>query len=208
MTKVAVGWGEAKSELVWVEMPHQDGWWITAIYAITDGEPTLAELRIIPGDGREQDEDAHDFGEWSLSLAGLASTSAPLTSRLLRDISLTKLKEATKPGLRRMNLGTSKFRAIADSFIASGTKPGRKGNPDEHYLPVAIRYAELVASGDRSPVATLASQLQQSQSQARDLIHETRRRGLLTKGQQGRSAGVLTEKALNMVNKGAKRGKR
>ena len=208
MTRVSVGIGDGETDLIYVETELEEGWWVYAVYLLVDGEPTLAELRVFPEDGRDEDEEAHDFGEWSQSLSGLASTTAPLTSRLLRDLSLIALKNAAKPGLEQMNLGEGRFKTIADSFVTSESKPGRKGRSDDHYLPIAIRYADLIAQGDRSPVETLASQLKLRPAQARDLIHEARVRGLLTKGQRGRAGGVLTEKALEIVNKGGRRGKR
>jgi len=69
-------------------MPLQDGWWVYGVYFIVDGEPILAELRIIPADGREEDEYVHDLGEWNQSETALDSVTAPITSRMLRDLSL------------------------------------------------------------------------------------------------------------------------
>src|SRR5262245_54160377 len=93
MTHAGVGKAADGTQKIEIEMPHRDGWWISALYILIDGEPTLAELRVFPGDGRD---DSYSFGEWSESAAGLRNTSGPLTTRLLRGVKLNEMSARAK----------------------------------------------------------------------------------------------------------------
>ncbi len=52
-----------------------------------------------------------------------------------------------------------------------------------------------------SPTMDLAREMNINPSQARDMLHEARRRKLLTKTQRGRAGGELTEKALTVLGR-------
>lgn len=75
-------------------------------------------------------------------------------------------------------------------------RPGRAGRPDRSYAVLAQRYATL---GGSNRVQQLAGETNYSPSRVAGLIHEARRRGLLTAGPPGRAGGELTEKARRLL---------
>jgi hypothetical protein len=87
----------------------------------------------------------------------------------------------------------------AAMISALGERPGRKGRPDEHYLPLVVEYLRLVNDGDRAPFATLAGRLNHEASTIRNRLHEARRRQLLT-GSSGKAGGALTPKAYELLH--------
>jgi hypothetical protein len=66
-------------------------------------------------------------------------------------------------------------------------RPGRKGHPDSHYQWVADRYQELVLSGSRNPVTTIATEKQHSRSAAAAWVATCRKRNLLGPAERGRA---------------------
>ena len=79
-------------------------------------------------------------------------------------------------------------------------RPGSAGRSDLFYTRVAFQYVELTKKENRQPItATLANERNISQSSARDLIHEARRRELLTPTRRGQKGGELTEKAKKLL---------
>jgi hypothetical protein len=83
--------------------------------------------------------------------------------------------------------------------LAAGLRkrPGRVGRDDVEYARVAAAY--VAALGSRAPVRRVAEKLGLLPETVRDLLHEARRRGLLTKLGRGKAGGTLTEKALNLL---------
>ena len=121
----------------------------------------------------------------------------PLTTDVLRSVRFDDLYLQVRgylPHLEAMSMY-----AEVDPASFTGTKrPGRRGRPDAEYLSVAAKYVDLVkASG--SPTRALAEELSVSPSAARDLVHEARRRELLTPTTRGVKGGELTEKALKLL---------
>ena len=78
-------------------------------------------------------------------------------------------------------------------------RPGRRGRPDSAYLPIAVRYAQLVEAGDKAPIRTMAAEMGRVRQQVRDLVRRCRDRGLLTKGERGLAEGKLTDKAIELL---------
>jgi hypothetical protein len=78
-------------------------------------------------------------------------------------------------------------------------RPGSSGRPDRFYLDIAVRYLEAVSG--RHPVEDVAAQLGMERRYIRDLLHEARRRGLLTKPPRGRAGGRLTGKAEKLLDR-------
>jgi len=68
------------------------------------------------------------------------------------------------------------------------------------YAHVAAAY--VAALNSRAPNEAVAEQLHLSTSRVRDLLHEARRRLLLTTLGRGKAGGELTEKALKLLEKG------
>ena len=86
---------------------------------------------------------------------------------------------------------------------SASTRPGRRGNPIEHYLQWAIRYVQRVEGGSRTPITDLAHEFRSEgvdRAYVRDTINDARHRyHLLTNPGQGRTGGRLTEKALSLL---------
>lgn len=70
---------------------------------------------------------------------------------------------------------------------SSGSRPGRRGHPDTHYLDVARRYLTLRQAGSRNPTATLAEEEHVSRSTAAGWVREARKREYLPEGRPGRA---------------------
>jgi hypothetical protein len=81
--------------------------------------------------------------------------------------------------------------------VVAKRRPGRAGRPDEFYLAWAVAYIQRMAAGSRRPVLDLAESPPAaitgyvsdgdftSPATVRDIIHEARSRGLLTKSPPG-----------------------
>lgn len=121
----------------------------------------------------------------------------PLTTDVLRSVRFEDLYQQVRAYLPHLEAMGTYVEVDPASF--TGTKrPGRRGRPDAEYLSVAAKYAELVrASG--SPTRALAAELSVSPSVARDLVHEARRRELLTPTTRGVKGGELTKKAHKLL---------
>ena len=118
----------------------------------------------------------------------------PLGTDVLRSISINEMQmraRAVMAAGQEIGLET-----VASEFHAN-RRPGMARRPDTFYVQLASWYLQRVKDG--SPTKDLAAELQVSQSQARDLIHEARRRNLLTKGTRGQAGGELTKKALDLL---------
>lgn len=123
--------------------------------------------------------------------------AASLTTDVLRSVRFDDLYQRARSYLPHLDAMAMYVEVDPASF--TGTKrPGRRGRPDTEYLPVASRYAALVQTTG-SPTKALAAELNVSQSVARDLVSEARRRDLLTPTSRGVKAGELTEKALQLL---------
>jgi hypothetical protein len=83
-------------------------------------------------------------------------------------------------------------------------RPGRRGRPDSAYLPIAVRYAQLVEAGDKAPNRTMAAEMGRDRQQIRDLVRRCRERDLLTKGKRGLAEGRLTDKAIELLRQEGK----
>lgn len=77
-------------------------------------------------------------------------------------------------------------------------RPGPRGRGDRFYSRLAAKYLELVETSP-TPTRDLGRAYKVSHSRARDLLHEARSRGLLTKTKQGQRGGQLTAKAHNLL---------
>jgi len=77
-------------------------------------------------------------------------------------------------------------------------RPGRRGRPDLYYAELAKQYVDLLAESS-TPTKDLAQRLNYSPSSTRDLLHQARRRGLLSSPATGLAGGELTEKAKRLL---------
>lgn len=78
-------------------------------------------------------------------------------------------------------------------------RPGRPGRPDRDYALVAARYVNLLHV--MHPTKTLASELEITPTQLRNVLTEARRRDLLTPARVGRAGGQLTAKAARLLDR-------
>jgi hypothetical protein len=78
------------------------------------------------------------------------------------------------------------------------------GRDDDFYARLAAQYVERISAGSITPVKDIADQRSDTTAHIRDLLHEARERGLLTKGTTGKSAGALTPRALAVLKQDAK----
>jgi hypothetical protein len=82
------------------------------------------------------------------------------------------------------------------------TRRGRKPIPDRALLQVAKNYAKKICRRSRRPIADVARQKSMTKEKVRAMIHQARKRGLLTGTPgQGRIGGQLTEKAHRLMGR-------
>lgn len=161
---------------VYERVPGNDDWYITADFYVGADRLELVALAVRP-----------------TSRATWPPPGVPLTTPVLRAVRVQSLYQTLRSWL-----------SIADEIgldISSDAaeyrkkpRPGPAGRPDAWYARLAAVYAEL-SERSSSPTVKLAQRYRISHSRARDLIHEARSRGMLTKTKQGQQGGYLTTKA-------------
>lgn len=192
--------GSGPTAKVACELPiaGADGWFVSAVFLQEGDQLVMAELKVFPGPGPRTDRRAarRKPGEWSGRHDALEPMpDGGVSARLLRCIRLTDLQQLVLSSLPEG--------ASMDGPMPGGTarvgRPGSAGRPDRQYAEWAFRYAKKLAEGSRSPIKDLAAEHGRSPGQVRDLIHDARVRGLLSKERQGRAAGSLTPKAIRLL---------
>jgi hypothetical protein len=122
----------------------------------------------------------------------------PLDTAVVRNVLLTDLHRQARDAIgsgQQIGIGIE----VDASAFRRNRRPGRVGRPDIFYARLANRYLQLVETTS-SPTKSLAAEIHESQPTTRDLIHEARRRRLLTKTERGRAGGRLTEKAKRLLS--------
>lgn len=167
-----------------VDVPAAAGWLAEGRFRFADDDLVLVGL---------------DVRVWRPSIADPPG----ITARLLRSVPLAELHAKARAGAAEW------FKAVPPGtpadFLDFATRAGRPGRPgragrdDLELLPWAVRYADKVAGGSTAPVAELADEHGLTRARVRDLVHECRRRELLSGGARGRSSGGLTAKATNLI---------
>lgn len=192
--------GSDTSPKVSCELPIDgaDGWYVSAIFLEEEGQLVMAELKVFPGPGPKSDgrrSARRKPGDWSGRQDALREVpDGGVSARLLRCIRLTDLQQ-----LVMSELPATSGAAGQPARSARVGRPGSAGRPDRQYAEWAFRYAKKLAEGSRSPIKDLAAEHGRSPGQVRDLIHDARVRGLLSKERQGRAAGSLTPKAIQLL---------
>jgi hypothetical protein len=163
--------GAGMSRRVTCELPIDgaDGWYVSALFLQEGEQLVMAELKVFPGPGGRTD--------------------------------------GRRAARRKPGEWSGQPDALADVPDGDGRpsgparvgRPGSAGRPDRQYAEWAFRYAKKLAEGSRSPIKDLAAEHGRSPGQVRDLIHDARVRGLLSKERQGRAAGSLTPKAIQLL---------
>ena len=154
-----------------------DGWKVHVVFVEQDGAPVVGELHLLPTGN---------------------TPPGGLTTRRLRSVNfkalLADVRALAQAELESDDTGT------VEPFIDWLRKdlrkrPGRRGRSDLDYARLAAAYEQVFMAGSTRPVFDLGKQLKLSRARVRDLLHEARRRGLLSSTGPGQGGGTLTEKA-------------
>lgn len=166
------------------------GWKVIAVLSTHRQRPVISELYV-----------ASDDPPWE-PLGGIKT-------RTLRQISIPRLyADAVREieRLRREGPGMAAEMYGFDYELSPSPfrRPGRAGNDDLHYAQWAKRYLDVVADGSSRPIVELAEHpaargSKSPRSFVRDTLEEARRRDLLIRPGRGRSGGVLTPRAIALL---------
>ncbi len=190
---------DAASGRVSCELPIEGagGWYVSAVFLQEGDQLVMAELKVFPGPrmGEGRRTAKRRPGEWSGRPDALDTVpDGGVSARLLRCIRLSDLQE-----LVAASLSDHGDDGPASGLLAGIGRPGTAGRPDRYFAEWAFAYAKKLAEGSRSPIKDLAAEHGRSPGQVRDLIHDARVRGLLSRERQGRAAGSLTAKAIRLL---------
>jgi len=195
----------------WIEVPIDHRWVGAYRIVVKDGQPLVAEVRVLPS------EHEHAPGQWS----GRAdAVEAAVPARALRALRLSDPSEPFPKFIA--NISRRHGAEAAARFLdRSGLKPnheihprrpGRAGRSDRYYVAWAVAYLERVAAGSRHPIKDLAADPPIhiegvlagrggiTEATVRDVLHQARRRRLLTKPPQGKAGGRLTARAIRIFD--------
>jgi hypothetical protein len=185
--KVRTIFGEGRRAVL--ESPSAGAWAIALHLVPQDGRVVVSELHVMPQHGK----------------GGGAVPRGGITARLVRSIPVHRHVEEMmrQPPLRGL---IERFFAKvygAKLHAVHTTGPARIGRPRRSMgvlLEVAAAYAKAVAAQRPNPVQTTARQLGITPVRARDLVHESRVRGLLARVPvSGVAGGSLTPEAAAML---------
>lgn len=211
---------DGRDALWWTE-PIDDRWTAAYRYVLQDGALVVAEVRVFPDDtpvlrlrARAQMLGLPFEGFWSGDVLGSeeAAASVPrggLTARKLRQLHLRGANAMTDRyavTIRKSygddgELFEADLLAALDEIGEEPRRPGRAGRPDSFYAQVASTYVRAQEAGSSRPTKDAAEALGLKQSYVRDVLHDARERGLLTKTLPGRAGGRLTAKARRLLVK-------
>jgi hypothetical protein len=193
---------------------HAGRWLVAAAVAVREGHIRVGELRIFPAE-REPgggalpaaQRTAFKPGQWSRNVEHVPSRG--LERRTLREIPMGRFPaHASKRIAERQKIPG------ADGELALGMlgymlhgvenlqrpRPRRNvGRDDAFYAALASEYLAAVAEGMRGPVKRLAARRRQTPARMRDMVHEARDRGLLSRGEPGRPGGHLLPAAIKIL---------
>jgi hypothetical protein len=208
---------------VWVEVPVTGGWIAAYRLVVKKRRPVVGEVRLFP----EHPPEFRDAGRWSGEPSAIPAEGIPggaLRALRLKD-PLELFPKFLKNWERQHGAATAN-RVLGRHGLSirselARKRPGRAGRSDTFYLPWAAAYVERLGAGSRHPVKDLAAHPpaviegyvsrrgSASEATVRDLIHQARERGLLTRSPPGRPGGELTPKAERLIRQAAgKRGHR
>jgi hypothetical protein len=122
-----------------------------------------------------------------------------ITSRILRKVPLEAIIDEALRRLNEISRLPSGWDAIARN--APG-RPGRAGRDDRFYATWSKRYVE---ADPRRRIRDLEETYGESYGAITQWIYDARERGLLSRTGQGRSGGVLTDKAVAILRKKEKK---
>jgi hypothetical protein len=178
---------------------------------MTERGPAVAEIRIFP-----TEENREIPGRWSEEPDAVPTEGIP--ARVVRELRLKDpiglfeeffLQWTAQLGAEATEQIFKRF-GFATTDIVS-RRPGRAGRTDEFYAAWAAAYVDRLQVGSRRPVKDLVSRPAMkietfgsksagpSEAGVRAIIHEARKRKLLTVAPKGQPGGVLTRKALRLI---------
>ncbi len=198
-----------------------DADWIAVIRLVDqDSQPVVGEVRVFPGGSSP----SLGQGTWNAELLGYKAEGVPeggLPMTLLRQVRQGIVDE-TIGGLARVfsGLQVDLLRQISPEGrealqrvveIVPSKKEARRrtpvhGKPDTFYAELARDYVDLIHSGSPRPNAEIAKRRKLKSPKVRDMIHEARKRGLLSTKAWGRPGGQLTPRALELLESTNKTG--
>ena len=194
---------------VWLDVPLDADWLATSRLVVQEGQLVVGELRVIP---RERENLVP--GRWSAEVVGVRAQVPPggLSARTVRRVHLSDYRAHTHEVLAWVmqqhggrDGGAGRLLRRFGIFPPDEDRPRpvrRAGKPDRFYARLAAAYTELVSSGRRHPIKTLASRRHEGSATIRNWIREARVRGLLTRGVRGRAGGELTPRARRILEEG------
>lgn len=198
----------------WVEVPASSGWKVAYRIVPSPRGPIVAEVRVFP------QEDGHaTHGTWSVDTAVVPEGGVP--AQVLRSLRLTDPIALFDETIDRWRdeYGEEETARVFGRFglepppEIEPRRPGRSGRVDAFYVRWAAAYVDRLRSGSRHPVKDLAeapavwikgfTDLDRDKREAtvRAILHEARRRELLTGAPRGKPGGELTKKALRLLKK-------
>jgi hypothetical protein len=152
-------------------------WVVRAEFEIRGGDLLLRGLAIRP--------------------AGVRTPDSGLTTEVLRSVRIGWVKEAGQ-GKTDLPEPYGPWFGVHPNEFHRVRRPGRRGRDDSFYARWSAEYLDFVHAGSK-PLKRLAKKRNVSESQARSLLYEARRRDLLTGSPSGRAGGHLTEKAKRIL---------
>lgn len=145
-----------------------------------------------------------DVGRDQLTLVGLAVTPASLSppadglnTDVWKRIRFLPL-HANANAWSELPAGVRPMMDLDRDKAGRIRRPGRVGRSNQFYAERARVYVEETARGPK-PIPRLASDWNLNEASVRSLLHEARRRGLLTAAPRGRAGGQLTAKAKRIL---------
>jgi len=196
MSAIYVGKKGSRTTGVTVRVDGPPGWTVLGEFTDVDGRLALVRLTMAPDLGKWPQDNSFRAGQLS------EEQQRGITARLLRRVSLGDLFGALPEALASIGEDWGRpqdklLTAAADRWSKTKQQPGRAGRGDGYYALWAARYVENLDK--HNPVAATAAEHGKTQGQVRDLLHEARRRKLLTKAGRGRAGGSLTEKCIEAL---------
>ncbi|MCH7669611.1 MAG: hypothetical protein IIC71_10520 [Acidobacteria bacterium] len=196
----------------WIFGEIDSEWCVAYRIRNVSGEPTVCEMRVLPGTVSHYYDTAKTDREPGPPIADVPRGG--IKSRMIRGL---KPDEARREALSVWRWTADASGAQAGEVLgrrgyslqviagdAHTKRAGRPGKPDEFYAEIGAAHAALVREGSRKPNVALADQRATSRGetikpeQIRDWLYEARRRGIVRR-KPGPSWG-LTAKGERLLN--------
>lgn len=190
------------TDQTWLEVEVDKDWTAAARLAVQEGRVIVSELRVFP---RDRELGAGVAGLWRGEVLGTHATVpvGGLKSELLRRVRIPKYaaraRDVVESWRRAGGMAEESARVSLPGLAASTPGRRRTGRPDRFYAELAAEYVRTIEKGSRRPVEDIRTRRRLATAQVRDLIHEARERGFLSKGEQGAAGGYLLPKAEQLL---------